>query len=117
METMFRATALDRALLNMNVLDATRTPLVMSLQGVLRACDHRHEVLIRRSNHRLAAIERRIEILTATCWLSERDEVIRIIRNEDDRRIRLRAIQTDRCAGRAISTCACGRCAGSRWRS
>jgi exodeoxyribonuclease V gamma subunit len=36
----------------------------MSLPGVLRAwLDHRHEVLVRRSRHRLAAIERRIEIL------------------------------------------------------
>src|SRR4029077_13520490 len=65
METLFRATSLEaRFPLNMNVLDATRTPLVMSLQAVLRAwLDHRHEVLVRRSRHRLAAIERRIEIL------------------------------------------------------
>ena len=61
METVFRATALEtRFPLNMNVLDATRTPRVMSLKEVLRCwLDHRHEVLVRRSNHRLAAIERR----------------------------------------------------------
>jgi topoisomerase-4 subunit A len=92
METMFRATALEsRFPLNMNVLDATRTPLVMSLQGVLRAwLDHRHEVLIRRSNHRLAAIERRIEILDGylLVYLNV-DEVIRIIRNEDEPKPRL----------------------------
>ena len=51
METLFRATALEaRFPLNMNVLDATRTPLVMSLPAVLRAwLDHRHEVLVRRT--------------------------------------------------------------------
>ncbi|MGI3776320.1 MAG: DNA gyrase subunit A, partial [Janthinobacterium lividum] len=65
METLFRATALEsRFPLNMNVLDAIRTPGVMGLRAVLRAwLDHRHEVLGRRSRHRLAAIERRLEIL------------------------------------------------------
>ena len=65
METLFRATALEtRFPLNMNVLDATRTPRVMGLREVLRAwLDHRHEVLVRRSRHRLAAIERRLEVL------------------------------------------------------
>ena len=92
METLFRATALEsRFPLNMNVLDATRTPLVMSLPGVLRAwLDHRHEVLVRRSRHRLAAIERRIEILDGylLVYLNV-DEVIRIIRNEDEPKPRL----------------------------
>src|SRR5579872_3077421 len=92
METVFRATALEtRFSLNMNVLDATRTPRVMALPEVLRAwLDHRHEVLIRRSNHRLAAIERRIEILDGylLVYLNV-DEVIRIIRNEDEPKPRL----------------------------
>ena len=92
METLFRATALEsRFPLNMNVLDATRTPLVMSLPAVLRAwLDHRHEVLMRRSRHRLAAIERRIEILDGylLVYLNV-DEVIRIIRNEDEPKPRL----------------------------
>jgi topoisomerase IV subunit A len=92
METMFRATALEsRFPLNMNVLDATRTPLVMPLQAVLRAwLDHRHEVLVRRSRHRLAAIERRIEILDGylLVYLNV-DEVIRIIRYEDEPKPRL----------------------------
>src|SRR5258708_15259742 len=59
METVFRATALEsRFPLNMNVLDATRTPRVMSLKEVLRASlDHRHEVLIRRYNHRRARVK------------------------------------------------------------
>jgi topoisomerase-4 subunit A len=87
METVFRATALEtRFPLNMNVLDATRTPRVMSLPEVLRAwLDHRHEVLVRRSNHRLAAIDRRIEVLDGYLLVYlNLDEVIRIIRNEDE---------------------------------
>ena len=92
METVFRATALEaRFPLNMNVLDATRTPRVMPLGDVLRAwLDHRHEVLVRRSRHRLAAIERRIEVLDGylLVYLNV-DEVIRIIREEDEPKPRL----------------------------
>jgi topoisomerase-4 subunit A len=87
MESLFRATALEsRISLNMNVLDAERTPRVMSLKEVLRAfLDHRHEVLIRRTRHRLAAAERRIEVLEGylAVYLNL-DEVIRIIRTEDE---------------------------------
>jgi topoisomerase-4 subunit A len=92
METVFRATALEtRFPLNMNVLDATRTPRVMGLKDVLRSwLDHRHEVLIRRARHRLAAIERRIEILEGYLLVFlNLDEVIRIIREEDEPKIRL----------------------------
>jgi topoisomerase-4 subunit A len=86
-ETLFRATALEsRFPLNMNVLDATRTPRVMGLRDVLRAwLDHRHDVLLRRSAHRQAAITRRIEVLDG--YLSvylNLDEVIRIIRENDE---------------------------------
>ena len=75
----------------MNVLDATRTPRVMSLKEVLRAwLDHRHEVLVRRSSHRLAAIERRIEVLEGYLLVYlNLDEVIRIIREEDEPKPRL----------------------------
>ncbi len=86
METLFRATALEsRIPLNMNVLDATRTPRVMGLRDVLRAwLDHRHAVLERRSRHRLAAILRRLEILDGYLLVFlNLDEVIRIIREED----------------------------------
>ncbi len=87
METLFRATQLEtRFPLNMNVLTADRTPMVLGLRGVLRAwLDHRGEVLIRRSRHRLAAVDRRLELLTGflTVFL-DLDEVIRIIREEDD---------------------------------
>ena len=86
METIFRATALEgRFPLNMNVLTADRTPVVLGLKGVLRHwLDHRHEVLVRRSNHRLAAIQRRLEILDGyLAVFLNLDEVIRIIREED----------------------------------
>ena len=86
METMFRATQLEsRFSLNMNVLDADRTPRVMGLGQVLRAwLDHRHVVLVRRSEHRLAAIARRLEILDGYLIVYlNLDEVIRIVREED----------------------------------
>ncbi|MBC9175408.1 DNA topoisomerase IV subunit A [Pseudoroseomonas ludipueritiae] len=86
METLFRATQLEnRISLNMNVLDASRTPQVMGLKQVLRAwLDHRHEVLVRRSQHRLDAIARRLEILEGYLIVYlNLDEVIRIVREED----------------------------------
>ncbi|CAH2604495.1 DNA topoisomerase 4 subunit A [Rhodovastum atsumiense] len=89
MATLFRATALEsRFPLNMNVLTADRTPRVLSLREVLRSwLDHRHEVLVRRAKHRLAAIERRLEILDGFIKVFlNLDEVIRIIRTEDEPR-------------------------------
>jgi len=86
METLFRATQLEnRISLNMNVLDAERTPRVMGLGPVLRAwLDHRHVVLVRRSQHRLDAIARRLEILDGYLIVYlNLDEVIRIVREED----------------------------------
>jgi topoisomerase-4 subunit A len=84
---MFRLTDLEiRFGLNMNVLGADQVPRVMSLPEVLRAyLDHRREVLQRRSKHRLAEIERRLEILEGylIVYLNI-DAVIRIIRTEDD---------------------------------
>ena len=87
METMFRATALEtRFPLNMNVLTADHTPQVLGLRGVLSAwLAHRHEVLQRRSRHRLQAIERRLEILAGFLLVYLNiDQVIRIIREADD---------------------------------
>ena len=86
MESLFRATPLEsRISLNMNVLGADRTPRVMGLKEVLRSwLDHRQVVLVRRSNHRLAAIERRLEILDGYLIVYlNLDEVIRIVREED----------------------------------
>ncbi len=86
METLFRATDLEARLpLNMNALDAERTPRVMGLPEVLWSwLEHRHAVLVRRTEHRLAAIARRLEILDGylVVYLNL-DEVIRIVREED----------------------------------
>jgi topoisomerase-4 subunit A len=87
MEQLFRQTDLEvRLALNLNVLDAEGVPRVMGLDQVLRAfLDHRMVVLIRRSRHRLARIEERLEVLDAyrVAYLNL-DEVIRIIREEDE---------------------------------
>ncbi len=92
MEQLFRQTDLEtRFGLNMNVLDADKTPRVMNLREVLQAfLDHRHEVLERRTNHRLGRIAARLEVLEGylAAYLNL-DEVIRIIREEDDAKAEL----------------------------
>ena len=89
MESLFRHCDLEvRFGLNMNLLDADQSPKVMDLRTVLQAfLDHRHEVLQRRAAHRLAQIERRLEILDGylAAYLNL-DEVIRIVRQEDEPR-------------------------------
>ncbi len=87
MEQLFRQTDLEvRIPLNMNVLDRDAVPKVMTLKEVLRAfLDHRMEVLERRSRHRLDKINRRLEILAGyLIAFLNLDEVIRIIREEDE---------------------------------
>lgn len=87
METLFKLTELEaRVPLNMNVLAKNQVPMVMNLREVILAwLDHRRDVLIRRSRFRLGQIERRLEILGGllVAYLNL-DEVIRIIREEDE---------------------------------
>ncbi len=87
MESLFKISDLEnRFSMNLNVLDATGTPRVMDLRDCLRAfLDHRREVLQRRSGQRLGKIIDRMEILEGllTAYLNI-DEVIRIVRFEDD---------------------------------
>lgn len=87
MEALYRNCDLEtRFSLNMNVLDLGKVPKVMNLKEVLRAfLDHRQEVLVRRSNHRLEKVKHCIEILDGylIAYLNL-DEVIRIIREEDE---------------------------------
>ncbi len=87
MESLFRQTDLESRIgLNMNVLDADQTPRVMDLREVLQAfLDHRHVVLVRRSNFRLGKIDQRLEVLEAylAAYLNL-DLVIKIIRTEDE---------------------------------
>jgi topoisomerase-4 subunit A len=75
----------------MNVLDARQVPRVMNLKEVLQAfLDHRRDVLLRRSHFRLGKIAARLEILAGMliAYLNL-DEVIRIIRREDDPKAKL----------------------------
>ncbi|WP_314088057.1 DNA topoisomerase IV subunit A [Shinella sp. M31] len=92
MESLFKLSELEsRIPLNMNVLSMGRVPKVMGLKEVLvEWLAHRREVLQRRSRHRLAAIDRRLEILGGylIAYLNL-DEVIRIIREEDEPKVSL----------------------------
>jgi len=97
MESLFRLSDLEsRIPLNMNVLMGGQVPRVVSLGEVLLSwLDHRREVLLRRSRHRLAAIERRLEILGGLLIVYlNLDEVIRIIREEDDPKVELMRVFT-----------------------
>ena len=103
MASLFRQCELEtRFPVNMNVLDKG-TPKVMGLRDMLNAyLDHRREVITRRARHRLDKIERRLEILDGflKAYLNI-DEVIRIIRYEDDpksalmKKFRLSEIQVE----------------------
>ncbi|WP_238122664.1 MULTISPECIES: DNA topoisomerase IV subunit A [unclassified Xanthobacter] len=87
MESLFKLTELEaRVSLNMNVLVRGQIPKVLSLAEALREwLDHRREVLLRRSNYRLEQIAHRLEVLGGylIAYLNL-DEVIRIIREEDE---------------------------------
>ena len=94
METLFKLSELEtRFAVNMNVLVDGVTPRVVSLDEALRQwLDHRREVLLRRSRHRLTAILRRLEQLEGMLVVFlNLDEVIRIIREEDDAKAALKA--------------------------
>ena len=87
MEHLFKQTELEtRFAMNMNVLSSDGVPKVMSLKEVLKEyLDHRHKVLIRKSEYRLQKILARLEILSGylVAYLNL-DEVIRIIREDED---------------------------------
>ena len=87
MESLFKLTELEsRVPLNMNVLVKGRVPTVVGLAEALREwLDHRRDVLVRRSKHRLAAIDHRLEVLGGllVAYLNL-DKVIKIIRTQDE---------------------------------
>jgi topoisomerase-4 subunit A len=87
LESLYRLTDLEiRFPLNLNVLDATRTPGVMSLKEVLLAwLSFQIDVLVRRSQVRIGKIDERLELLDGflIAYLNL-DRVIAIIRNEDE---------------------------------
>ena len=86
-ESLFRLTDLEtRIPLNLNVLDADRTPRVMGLKGALIAyLKHQIEVLVRRATTRVAKIDDRLEIVAGyLIAFLNLDRVIQIIREEDE---------------------------------
>jgi topoisomerase-4 subunit A len=87
LESLYRLTDLEiRYPLNLNVLDATRTPGVMSLKEALLAwLAFQKDVLVRRSQVRIGKIDDRIELLDGflVAYLNL-DRVIAIIRAEDE---------------------------------
>ncbi len=87
MGMMFRNSDLEtRFSMNLNVLIDGMTPKVCSLKEVLRAfLDHRRDVLVRRSRHRLEKIDHRLEVLEGfIIAFLNLDRVIDIIRYDDD---------------------------------
>jgi topoisomerase-4 subunit A len=106
MGTLFRQSDLEnRFSLNMNVLIDGRTPKVCSLKEVLRAfLDHRRDVLIRRSRHRMAQIDHRLEVLEGfLIAFLNLDRVIDIIRYDDAPKAALMREAWDRDFVRATS--------------
>ena len=87
MDSLFRLTDLEnRFPLNLNVLDASRTPRVLGLKPVLvEWLKHQIDVLVRRARHRLDKIAARLELLDGyiIAYLNL-DRVIEIIRTEDE---------------------------------
>ncbi|HET6942226.1 MAG TPA: DNA topoisomerase IV subunit A [Sphingomicrobium sp.] len=87
LESLFRLTDLEvRFPLNLNVLDANRTPLVMSLKETLAAwLQFQIEVLVRKSQVRIGKIDDRLELLDGflVAFLNL-DRVIEIIRTQDE---------------------------------
>ncbi len=94
MESLFRLSDLEsRFPMNMNVLVDGVVPRVVSLAEALKQwLDHRREVLLRRSRFRLGEIEHRLEVLSGMLVVFlNLDEVIRIIREEDEPKEALQA--------------------------
>src|SRR4051795_13301254 len=87
LESLYRLTDLEiRFPLNLNVLDATRTPGVMSLKEALVAwLAFQFEVMVRRSQVRIGKIDDRLELLEGflVAFLNL-DRIIEIIRTEDE---------------------------------
>src|SRR5688572_11840974 len=86
-ESLFRLTDLETRIgLNLNVLDATRTPMVMGLKELLEHWVlHQIDILQRRTRHRLQKIADRLELVEGyiVAFLNL-DRVIAIIRTEDE---------------------------------
>jgi topoisomerase-4 subunit A len=87
LESLYRLTDLEiRFPLNLNVLDATRTPGVMSLKECLLAwLAFQKDVLVRKSQVRIGKIDDRLELLDGfLIAFLNLDRVIEIIRTKDE---------------------------------
>src|SRR5690606_18344513 len=86
-ESLYKLTDLEtRFGLNLNVLDATRRPMVMGLHELLSHwIAHQIDLLRRRTRHRLQKIADRLELVEGyiVAYLNL-DRVIAIIRAEDE---------------------------------
>lgn len=86
-ESLYKLTDLEsRFSLNLNVLDATRTPGVMGVRLILRDwIVSQIDILLRRTQHRLDKIANRLELLEGyiIAYLNL-DRIIEIIRTEDE---------------------------------
>lgn len=92
MESLFKLSDLEsRISLNLNVLDRFGAPKVMGLVECLQAFnDHKRDVVCARARWRLGKIDARLEILAGLLIaFLNLDEVIRIIRYEDDPKAKL----------------------------
>jgi topoisomerase-4 subunit A len=106
MGLMYRNSDLEvRFSLNMNVLIDGVTPKVCSMKEVLRAfLDHRRDVLQRRSRHRMAKIDHRLEVLDGfIIAFLNLDRVIDIIRYDEDPKAALMRENWDREHPRAFT--------------
>ncbi|MCR9128230.1 MAG: DNA topoisomerase IV subunit A [Alphaproteobacteria bacterium] len=92
MESLYKLTDLEvRIPLNLNILDPKGAPRVVGLKEALQIwLDHRRVVVTRRAEKRLEAVEDRLEVLAGylVAYLNL-DEVIRIIRFEDEVKAKL----------------------------
>ncbi|MBR1601388.1 MAG: DNA topoisomerase IV subunit A, partial [Alphaproteobacteria bacterium] len=90
MEQLYRQTDMEAKFnMNMNVLDLDGVPRVMSLKEVLHDyLVHRNHIFLRKINYRIGKINARLEILEGylAAYLNL-DEVIRIIREEDEPKV------------------------------
>ena len=87
MESLFKLCDLEvRFPVNINVLDRTGTPRVMGLRACLQAfLDHRREVTLRRAAWRAGRIDAHLHVLDGLLVVFlNLDEVIRIVRFEDE---------------------------------
>ena len=86
-ESIYKLTDLEtRFGLNLNVLDSTRTPMVMGLKELLENwLRHQIEILQNRTRHRLGKIADRLELVEGyIIAFLNLDRVIEIIRTEDE---------------------------------